>query len=189
MLLGIIPGALLALSFPRYGHPAVAFIALTPLYVALSGWTGRSAIPGVSTRRGFLLGLVAGIVHFAGTVYWTSGTVATFGDLPWAVAIPVAGLLVLYMALYVALASAAAAIMIRRLGIVGLLLAPAAWVAGEYARAHVIGGFPWIPLGNAVVSVLPLVQVASLTGVYGVSWLLATVHACFAIGATSTGRT
>jgi len=34
-------GVLLALSFPRYGHPAVAFIALVPLYVALSGWSGR----------------------------------------------------------------------------------------------------------------------------------------------------
>ena len=52
-------------------------------------------------RRGFLLGLLTGVVHFAGTLYWTSGTVATFGGLPLAVAIPVAGLLVLYMSLYV----------------------------------------------------------------------------------------
>ena len=82
---------LLALSFPRYGHPAFGFVALTPLYVALSGWTGRRALPGVSVRRGFFLGLLTGVVHFGGTVYWTSGTVATFGGLPWLVAIAVAG--------------------------------------------------------------------------------------------------
>jgi apolipoprotein N-acyltransferase len=179
---------LLALSFPRYGHPAVAFIALTPLCVALSGWTGRVSFQGVSTRRGFFLGLLTGVVHFGGTVYWTSGTVATFGGLPWLVAIPVAGILVFYMAFYVAAASAVSALMIRRLGAVGVLLSPAAWVTGEYARAYAIGGFPWIPLGNAVVSVLPLAQFASLTGVYGLSWLLATVNACFATAAMTTGR-
>ena len=179
---------LLALSFPRYGHPAFAFVALTPLYVALSGWTGRASRPGVSATRGFLLGLLTGVVHFAGTVYWTSGTVATFGGLPWVVAIPVAGILVFYMALYVAAASAVSAILIRQLGTAGVLLSPAAWVAAEYARAYAIGGFPWIPLGNAVVSVLPIAQLASITGVYGLSWLLATVHACFAVAAMTSGR-
>ena len=78
--------------------------------------------------------------------------------------------------------------MIRRLGAVGVLLSPAAWVAAEYARAYAIGGFPWIPLGNAVVTVLPLAQFASIAGVYGLSWLLATVHASFAVAAMTSGR-
>ena len=70
-------GVLLALSFPKYGHPAVAFVALVPLLVAISGWNGRDQVPhGVSARRGFTLGLIAGFVHFAGTVYWT-GLLAT----------------------------------------------------------------------------------------------------------------
>jgi apolipoprotein N-acyltransferase len=180
---------LLALSFPKYGHPAVAFVALTPLYVALSGWTGRPHdVRGVSARRGFTLGLLTGIVHYAGTVYWTSGTVATFGGLSWLVAIPVAFLLVLYMSLYLALASAAAAVMIRRFGGTGLLMAPAAWVAAEYARAHVFGGFPWIPLGNSVVSLLPVAQLASVAGVYGLSWLLAQLSASTAYVVMSSGR-
>jgi apolipoprotein N-acyltransferase len=184
-----VSGALLALSFPRFGHPAVAFIALTPLYVALSGWSGRGdALGSVTARRGFLLGLVTGVIHYAGTVYWTSGTVATFGDLPWLVAVPVAGLLVLYMSLYIGLASAASAVLIKRLGVAGLLVSPAAWVSAEYARAHAFGGFPWIPLGNAVVSLLPIAQLASVTGVYGLSWLLATLHALGAAIAISQRR-
>jgi len=142
----------------------------------------------VSARRGFLLGLLTGIVHSAGTLYWTSGTVRTFGGLPLVVAILVAGLLVCYMALFSAVASAASAVMIRRLGPRGLLLAPAAWVGSEYARAYLFGGFPWNPLGNAVVTLLPLAQLASVGGVYLLSWFLATLHACFALAAITSGR-
>ena len=165
MTLAVLSGVLLALSFPKYGHPAVAFIALTPLYVALSGWSGQPGdLRGVSARRGFLLGLMTGVVHYTGTVYWTSGTVATFGGLSWLVAVPVAGLLVFYMSLYVALASAASAVLIRRFGLAGLLLAPAAWVSAEYARGYFFGGFPWIPLGNSMVTLLPIAQLASVAG-------------------------
>lgn len=185
----MLSGVLLALSFPKFGHPAFAFVALTPLYVALAGWSGRAnQFPGVSARRGFLLGLVAGVVHYAGTVYWTSGTVATFGGLPWVVAVLVMFLLVLYMSLFLGVSSAAAALLIQRFGAGGLLAAPAAWVAAEYVRAHLFGGFPWIPLGNAVVSLLPIAQLASVLGVYGLSWLLALLHALFAFGAMSAGR-
>ena len=176
---------LLALSFPKYGHPAVAFIALTPLFVALSG----RQLQGVSTQRGFHLGLIAGFVHFAGTVYWTGDTVSTFGGLPVVVGVLVAGILVFYMALYVALFGAAAAMMIRRFGAAGVVLAPAAWVATEYIRGNLFGGFPWIPLGGAVVRWLPLAQVASLVGVYGLSWLLATLHASLALAALTKART
>src|SRR4030095_12827055 len=76
-------GVLLALSFPKYGHPAVAFIALVPLLVALGN---------ASPRQGFLRGLLAGFIHYAGTVYWTGATVSTFGGLPVIVAVFVAGL-------------------------------------------------------------------------------------------------
>ncbi|MBA3272159.1 MAG: apolipoprotein N-acyltransferase [Acidobacteria bacterium] len=142
----------------------------------------------MSARRGFTLGLLTGVVHYGGTVYWTSGTVATFGGLSWLVAIPVAGILVLYMALYVGISSAATAVLIQRYGARGLLLAPAAWVSTEYARAYLFGGFPWIPLGNAVVTLLPIAQLASATGVYGLSWFLATLHALFALVAMRDGR-
>ncbi len=172
----------------------MAFIALAPLYVALCGsiaslrTRATAEYRGVSARRGFFLGLLTGLVCFAGTLYWTSGTVRTFGGLVLPVAIFVAGLLVLYMALFVAVASAVSAVLIRRLGAVGLVLAPTAWVATEYLRAHVFGGFPWIPLGNSVVTLLPLAQLASVGGVYLLSWLLATLNACFALAAMSHGR-
>ena len=39
--LALIAGVLLALGFPKFGHPAFAWIALVPLLVALTGWRGR----------------------------------------------------------------------------------------------------------------------------------------------------
>src|SRR5262245_54959600 len=92
------------------------------------------------------------------------------------------------MSLYICLSSVASAILSRRFGTNGLLVAPAAWVSAEYARAHLLGGFPWIPLGNAVVSLLPIAQFASITGVYGLSWFLATLHALIAATALTDGR-
>ena len=65
-------GLLLALSFPKFGHPALGWIALAPLLLALDGAT---------LRRAFHLGLVAGIVYFTGTLYWITDVMAMYGDL------------------------------------------------------------------------------------------------------------
>ncbi len=160
-----------------------------PLFVALCGWSGRAGqYPGVTGRRGLFLGLMTGFVHFGGTVYWTGATVQTFGGLPWPVAVFVAGLLVAYMALYIAGASAVTAVLVSAFGLWGLLVAPAAWVTFEYLRGMLIGGFPWIPLGNTMVTLLPLAQLASVTGVYGLSLLVALVNVGFAMAALSRGR-
>ena len=146
------------------------------------------ALRGASPRRGFLLGLLAGFIHYAGTVYWTGATVSTFGGLPVFVAVIVAGLLALYMAAYIAVFGAITAILIRRFQFAGLWLAPAVWVTMEYLRGILIGGFPWIPLGNTMVTFLPIAQLASLIGVQGLSLFVATLNVGFAIAAIASGR-
>lgn len=167
----------------------MGFVALVPLWVALSGWRGRPGLlAGQSFRGGFLLGLIAGAVHFAGTVYWTGATVRTFGGLPWPVAVITALLLVLYMSLYVALASGITARLVRAFGWVGLPLGAAVWVSTEYARGWVFGGFPWVPLGNSMVTLLPIAQLASVGGVYLLSLFVALVSAGFATVVVSAPR-
>ena len=164
-------------------------MALVPLWVALGGWYGRpDALPGQPFRRGFFLGLLAGVLHFAGTVYWTGATVRTFGGLPWPVAVITAFLLVFYMALYVALAAGVTGRLVRAFGWVGLPLGAAAWVSAEYVRGWMFGGFPWIPLGNTMVTLLPIAQLASAGGVYALSLFVALVNAGFAIVIVSGGR-
>lgn len=173
--LALVAGALLALSFPRFGHPAFAWIALAPLLIALAGWR-PSHVAGQPPRRAFTLGLVSGVVYFVGTLYWTGTVVRTFGGLAWPVAIVAMVLLAAYLALYPALAALIISRLINRIGINGLLIAPAAWVATEFFRGYLFGGFPWVPLGNSQVEVLPVAQLASVLGVYGLSGLVALVN-------------
>ncbi|MBC8002630.1 MAG: apolipoprotein N-acyltransferase [Opitutaceae bacterium] len=47
----------------------------------------------------------------------------------------------------------------------------AAWVAMEMIRARLLSGFPWNPLGSSQYRQIPIVQLASITGVYGLSFL------------------
>ncbi len=53
------------------------------------------------------------------------------------------------------------------------LAAAIAWTAMEVLQAHVLTGFPWNFLGISQAQLLPLTQIASLTGVYGVSFVIA----------------
>jgi apolipoprotein N-acyltransferase len=48
----------------------------------------------------------------------------------------------------------------------------AAWVTLEMTLARILGGFPWNLLGDSQYQMTPLIQIASLTGVYGVSFLM-----------------
>ncbi len=174
-------GALLALSFPRYGHPAFAWIALVPLLVALA--TKRQP-----ARRAFLLGLTSGFIYFTATLYWTGTVIRTFGGIP----LPAAVLGVILLALYQGFFPALFALIVSRLiaggGLMALVLADAAWVATEFLRGIVFGGFPWVLLGDSQVTVLPVAQIASVLGVYGVSFLVAFVNGAIAYAMLTAGR-
>jgi len=188
-LLAGLAGTLLALSFPKFGHPACAWIALVPLFLALSGWTGRPGpLPGTSARRGFALGLVTSVVYFSGTLYWTGGVLVTFGGLPAPLG-PISVLLLsLYLGVYLSIGTAALGVVLARAGKAGLWLAPAAWVTGEYLRGTLLSGFPWVPLGDSQIETLAIAQTASVVGVYGVSLLVAFVNAAIAYALLAAPR-
>jgi apolipoprotein N-acyltransferase len=134
------------------------------------------------------LGLASGLVYFIGTIYWTGTVVRTFGGLAPAVAILAMLLLALYLALFPALTAVLTSHFVSRMGARGLLLAPAAWVATEFVRGVLFGGFPWVPLGNTQVTVLSVAQLASVLGVYGLSALVAFVNASIAYALLTAGR-
>ena len=146
------------------------------------------SLPGQPPLRAFTYGLVAGFVYFVGTVYWTSTVVATYGNLP----TPLAVFAMLLLSAYLALFPAATAVIVSRLitrgGVGALFFAPAAWVGTEFFRGSLFGGFPWVPLGNSQVTVLPVAQLASLVGVYGLSALVAFVNAAIAYALLAPGR-
>jgi apolipoprotein N-acyltransferase len=172
-------GTLLALSFPKFGHPAVAWIALTPLLVALCA---ERRIPDSRPRivRAFGLGLVTGVVYFTGTLYWITGVMAVYGDLQGWAAVLINALLIAYLSLFTAIFSMIVRRMVLAHGPAALMAAPLIWVTTELGRGY-ITGFPWALLGYSQTSTLPIAQFASIVGVYGVSLLVAAVSAALAI--------
>jgi apolipoprotein N-acyltransferase len=119
------------------------------------------------------------------TVYWTGGVMAQYGGLSLPLAAAIAGLLVAYLALFPALFALILRVLLDKYGERGLLLAPAVWTATEYGRLTLFGGFPWVLLGYSQVSVLPIAQLASIAGVFGLSWVVAMVSTAFAHAATT----
>jgi apolipoprotein N-acyltransferase len=187
-LLASFSGVLLALSFPKFGHPAAAWVALVPLLLALRGFAPLGRPAPVPVGRAFLLGWWAGLVYFGGTVYWTSGVLAQFGGLPMPVAVFAMLLLAGYLALYPAGVAAVTAQCLPAFGDRATAIVPAAWAATEFMRGALFGGFPWVPLGNSQVDVLPIAQLASVVGVYGLSACVAAVNVAVVTAFLSSGR-
>lgn len=167
--MALFSGVLLALSFPQPGISALAWFAFVPLFLASAG-----ATPAV----GFKLGFTAGCAAYAGILYWLNIVMTTYGKLHWTVS----GSLYLTLAAYLALYPGVILWLVRRCAArrISLLLSfPVLWVAGELIRSYLLTGFPWAHLGYSQYRTLPLIQISDVTGVYGVSYLIAFANVVF----------
>ena len=165
----LLSGALLALSFPKPGISLLAWCAFVPLFAAAAGTTPKGC---------FKLGFVAGLAAYAGVLYWVNIVMVTYGKLPPAVS----GSLYLTLAAYLALYPGLVLWLTRHgeaRGVPALCSFPLLWVAGELIRSYLLTGFPWADLGYSQYRTLPLIQISDLTGVYGVSFLVAFANVVF----------
>ena len=179
-------GVLLTLSFPKFGHPAFAWIALAPLLVAISSRQafltgGLEPHESLSLIRAFALGLTTGIVYFTGTLYWITRTLAVYGNLQGWVAVLVNAVLIAYLASFPTIFAVVMRRLVFSFGARALAAAPLVWVTTELGRTYLFTGFPWVLLGYSQVTMLPIAQLASVFGVYGVSALVASVSAAAAL--------
>lgn len=162
----VLTGVLLALSFPKSGLSILAWMAFLPLLYAIRG---------ASPQRSFKLAFLSGFVAYSGVFYWLNIVMTTYGKLPLLISCTLTLLMAAYLALYYA-----AAIGLTRLAeeysLPPLVTFPVLWVTLEYARAHLLTGFPWASLGYTQYRTLPLIQIADITGVYGVSFLIVLVN-------------
>lgn len=58
-----------------------------------------------------------------------------------------------------------------------VIVAPAIWIALEFIRSFLLSGFPWFFIGHTQSQYLPVIQVADITGVYGISFVIVTANA------------
>jgi len=171
-------GFLLTLSFPRYGFGMAAWCALLPLCLVIES-SGPAAC--------FKFGWFAGVVHGLTLLYWIVFVVNHYGNLPFVVGAAVCFLLVAYLALYPGLFCAGLS-WLRLRQIPWSPVAPFLWVALELGRGWLLSGFPWENLGYSQYRFLPLIQIAEITGVSGLSFLLVLVNVVLFHGLVSVIR-
>src|SRR5882757_8000896 len=182
--MAVLSGILQILPFPIAGptplwRTAFCWIALLPLLWALLG-NSKTGNP-LTFRQGAALGYICGFIWYLGNCYWIYQTMYLYGGLAKPIAAGILLLFCLYLGLYHALFGTLIAAFRRYFGRqAALLLVPFAWVAVELARAR-ITGLPWDPLGNAQVDSPLLTRLAPITGVYGLSFIIAAVNALWLI--------
>jgi apolipoprotein N-acyltransferase len=164
-------GGALALAFPRTHWDGVAWLALVPwLVVALL----------MRPRATFFWTWLGAFAFFLGLLHWLNFTFTRFSAIPFPLVWLPTMALAAYCGLWIALAMAAVSWIGTRFPGGALLLAPFAWVAAEWGRGHLFGGFPWGLLGYTQYARLPAIQIAELGGVYAVSFVLVCVNAAVA---------
>lgn len=57
------------------------------------------------------------------------------------------------------------------------VIAPIVWVSLEFLRSFLLTGFPWLFIGHSQYQSASIIQIADITGVYGVSFLIVFINA------------
>ncbi len=204
-LLMVLSAGLQMVVFPLPNLYFLCWAAIGPLLIALlrarepdtlqllAGVKLLPARPG----QAFLLAYCCGVLWYAGTCYWIYNTMRQYGGVGTLAALGLLLLFCLYLALYHGVFGLLIGLLANRGGGSGvdairgdatganfgtrqvLLLAPFLWVAVELARTRVTG-FPWDLLGIAQVDNIPLARIATVTGVYGLSFEVMVVNAALA---------
>jgi apolipoprotein N-acyltransferase len=166
-LLAAVSGLALAAAFPALDWEPLAWVGLVPLLVAV-----RDREPPAA----FGLGWLAGFAFYLASLYWVAYTIVHYTALPLVAAVGVLVLMVSVLACYLG-AFAAGLRWLERAGLPALWLAAPLWVTLEWLRGWFFIGFPWALLGYSQYRYHDLVQMAEVTGVYGISAVLVLFNA------------
>ncbi len=181
LALALLFAVTLVLAFPfRAGELrfdwglAAGWLALAPLAALLRD---------LSPRAAFRWAFFASWLAYTAILYWLFVVVTTHGGAP---AIGGVGAVLVVSGVFAVHAGAAAALsawLSPRLGIAGVLVLPAAWVVMEHLRGFdFLGGFEWAALGYSAHQDLPMLGLASLTGVHGLSLVEALAATLLGVG-------
>ncbi len=160
-LLALLSALLLIISFPPFDMSYGVWVALVPLLLMTTG---------NNQKFSFLLSLVCGSTFILGIFNWIL-EVSNYTYLHHT-------LLVLYLGSYVAIFGLLTNWASRRYGVAyALSAAPFLWVFLEYIRSNFFFiALPWGLLAHSQYQSPGVIQIASITGVYGISFLIVLVN-------------
>jgi apolipoprotein N-acyltransferase len=165
VLLAIGSGAALGFAFPNYNLTLLAWIALGMLVLASVG---------APLREAPLYGYLHGQIFYPVVLPWVDTVMRQYGNIsPW-VSAAFVGLIGVLGGLVCMIFSTGLAIASRRSKLLACVVAPFLWTAVEYFRTNLwIFGSSWDLSGYPATKNLAFMQLASVTGIYGLCFLVA----------------
>jgi len=160
----VVSGVLLFVGYVGFDQFYLEWIFLVPLL-----WAVRDQ----GAKRAFLLGWLAGVVGHGGGFYWVIQMFQEFAGVPWPLA--ALGLLLLAAANGIVVAGWAWAtrLITRHTGWSVVWVAPVVWTTLEKLWPEIFPNY----LGASQYLLSPLTQIAELTGILGVSFLVVFINA------------
>ena len=163
-ILSLFSAALLAAAFPSFNQPALAWVGLVPWLILV-----RHAKP----RAAFLWSWLIGLLFFLGSIWWLT-YVTVVGWI----------ILCLYLGLFFGLFGW----VIVKSGVWRdgpgfarrVVFVAALWTALEFARTHALSGLGWNLLSYSQAPWPLAIQLAEVTGAWGISFALVAVNALLA---------
>lgn len=157
-----------ALAFPPINFIPVLWVCFPALVILLQGAT--------NWRQAFMIGWAFSFGLLMLGLYWIAASM--FVDIKqfwWAVPLSVVGLPAMF-SLYYGIAMIAAWRFGAR-GFSGVMGTALFWFLADLVRGHAFSGFPWNLEGYAWSGILPMLQITSVIGIYGLT--LITLAAAF----------
>lgn len=167
-----VSGAALSLSYTGFYLSIYSWICIGVLLVVLLDGRARVA---------FACGFLHGFFFCLTSLPWIATVLAVHGGLSriagWALLVLIAGVWGILTGAF----GWTVYLLARRNIAYACIGAPFLWVALEFARAHLPEiGFPWNLLGYPASANLGLLQLTTVTGIYGLSFLVASFNALLA---------
>jgi len=178
-------GALWACAFPNFGIAGFGWVAPGLMILAAAGG---------SRRDSFVCGYVSGLAHFLISLNWLLNIPFPAGAITgWLL---LSAFLALYPALWVWLCiqwmpcapgHGRSGLFQKTIQLQGWpkramwsIQCAAAWTALEFLRGWFLSGFPWNNLSASQYQIIPLIQVASITGTSAITFLMVWCSCAFA---------
>jgi apolipoprotein N-acyltransferase len=169
LILAILSGAILSLSYRGSFSSLYSWVCLALLLACVLGSRGWVA---------FACGFLHGLVFPLTCVPWIAETLSVHGGMSMAAGWGVLLLIASMWGAIIGLFALAVQRLSKRSVTLALAGAPFLWVSTEVARTYLPEiSFPWALLGYPAAGNPALVQLTTLTGIYGVSFLVAVFNA------------
>lgn len=177
LLLGLLSGVLIGVSFPPIPLPYLIFIGFLPYLIVINRRNGLAEINRFTYYTAFIFNLI--------TLYWVGGW-SENSDM----FLMIAGVTLLFFNSLVFLIPSTLYYFAKKMSgeKAAMLLLPFFWVAFEFAYSLTDFKFPWLTLGNSLPYFYTFIQIADTIGVYGLSLMILLANVLLFLSFQNTSK-